>query len=269
MENFSGYWTGSFEGTNSGGLSFTITQSENALNGFAIVHEPAFGISHYSIIGEVGPPTQFQLSPIKQIQGLGYGTIHVNCGLVNDEILKGRWQSTTGTDGVFNARRYKDPTVDQTWKAEHKNVFISYRHTDKEFLDELKVHLRPLEKSQRLDVWADQRIMAGSNWKHEIESALQRAHVAILLISPDFLASDFIVDNELPVLLTKAEEKGVTILPLILRPCRFSRDPQLKIFQAVNPPDIPLASLPQWERDQYYDCVARRIEDLLGQARQL
>lgn len=267
MENFSGYWTGSFEGTNSGGLSFNISQKENTLSGFATIHEPAFGISQYTIIGEVGPPTQFQLSPMKQIQDLIYGVIHVNCGLANDELLKGKWQSTTGTNGAFNARRYKDPTLDQTWKAEHKNAFISYRHTDKEFLDELMVHLRPLEKSQRLDAWSDQRILAGANWKHEIESALQRAHVAVLLISPDFLASDFIVDNELPVLLTKAKEEGVTILPLILRPCRFSRDPHLKVFQAVNPPDIPLASLERWERDNHYDHVARQIEDLLGQER--
>ena len=95
VENFSGYWTGSFEGTNSGGLSFTINQKESALSGFATIHEPAFGISQYTIIGEVGPPTKFELSPMKQIQDLTYGVIQVNCSLVNDEILKGQWQSTS------------------------------------------------------------------------------------------------------------------------------------------------------------------------------
>jgi hypothetical protein len=265
VENFSGYWTGSFEGTNSGGLSFTISQDEKALSGFATTHEPAFGISEYTIIGEIGPPAKFQLLPTKQIQGLIYGVIHVNCTLVNNEMLNGRWQSTTGTNGAFTARRYKDPALDQTWKAEHKNVFISYRHTDKEYLDELTVHLRPLEKSQRLDIWSDQRIKAGAQWKHEIESALQRAHFAVLLVSSDYLASDFIVDNELPVLLTKAKEQGVRILPLILRPCRFSRDTHLNGFQAINSPDIPLTSLDRWERDKYYDRIAREIEDMLGE----
>lgn len=265
VENFSGYWTGSFEGTNFGGLSFTISQKEKTLGGFATIHEPAFGISQYTITGEVGLPTKFQLFPTQQIQDLVYGVIHVHCTLVNDEMLNGRWQSTTGTNGAFTARRYKDPALDKTWKAEHKNVFISYRHTDQEYLDELKVHLQPLVRSQRLDVWSDDRIKAGAQWKQEIESALHKAHVAVLLVSPDFLASAFIVDNELPVLLKKAKEKGVTILPLILRPCRFSRDPQLNVFQAVNPPDIPLASLTRWERDQHYDRIAMQIEDLLGQ----
>ncbi len=125
------------------------------------------------------------------------------------------------------------------------------------------MHLQPLVRSQQLDVWSDDRIKAGADWKHEIESALQRAHVAVLLISPDFLASDFIVDNELPVLLGKANAQGVAILPLILRPCRFTRDRQLKVFQAVNPPEIPLASLSRWERDKYYDNIAREIEDML------
>lgn len=267
MENFSGYWTGSFEGTNSGGLTFNIRQEEKTLSGFASIHEPAFGLSQYAIIGEAGPSTTFQLSPIRQIQDLIYGVITVSCSLVNDELITGRWQSTTGTNGAFNARRYKDPSLDQSWKAGHKNVFISYRRTDKEYLDEIKVHLRPLEKSQRLDVWSDDRIKAGAQWKQDIESALNRAHVAVLLISPDYLASDFIVDDELPILLKKAKDEGVTILPLILRPCRFSRDTHLNIFQAVNSPNTPLASLARWERDTHYDRVAREIEDLLGKER--
>ena len=267
VENFSGYWTGSFEGTNSGGLTFNIRQEEKTLSGFASIHEPAFGLSQYAIIGEAGPPTTFQLSPIRQIQDLTYGVITVSCSLVHDELITGRWQSTTGTNGAFTARRYKDPALDQTWKAEHKNVFISYRRTDKEYLDEIKVHLRPLEKSQRLDVWSDDRIKAGAQWRQDIESALNRAHVAVLLISPDYLASDFIVDNELPILLKKAKDEGVTILPLILRLCRFSRDTHLNIFQAINSPNTPLASLARWERDTHYDRVAREIEDLLGKER--
>ncbi len=134
MDDFSGYWTGSFEGTNSGGLSFTITQKEKALSGHATIHEPALGMSQYTIIGEAGPLTKFRLSPLQQMPNLTYGIIQVNCRLVDNETLMGQWESSTGTNGVFNAHRYRDPALDKTWKAKHKNVFISYRHTDLEYL---------------------------------------------------------------------------------------------------------------------------------------
>jgi hypothetical protein len=69
------------------------------------------------------------------------------------------------------------------------NVFVSYSHNDAEFLDRLLVHLKPLEKEGLLDLWVDTRLRAGDKWKKEIEKALQRATVAVLLVSADFLAS--------------------------------------------------------------------------------
>ena len=78
----------------------------------------------------------------------------------------------------------------------------------------------------------------------EIAEAMERASAAILLVSADFLASDFIVTNELPPLLKKARSEGTQILPLILSNCRFERDPELSAFQAVNDLGRPLASLP-------------------------
>jgi hypothetical protein len=84
------------------------------------------------------------------------------------------------------------------------NVFISYCHADREYLDRLLVHLKPLEKAGFIDLWVDTRLRAGDRWKSEIENALGRATVAVLLICADFLASDFITDNELPPLLRNA-----------------------------------------------------------------
>ncbi len=91
-------------------------------------------------------------------------------------------------------------------------VFISYSHEDKAYLDRLRVHLKPLERENLIDTWDDTQIKAGENWQKVIETALERAAIAILLISPDFLASDFIIDNELPPLLSAAANKGTCIL---------------------------------------------------------
>ena len=146
-------------------------------------------------------------------------------------------------------------------ERERRNkLFISYSHEDRYFLDRLLVHLKPLEKEGVIDLWVDSRLRAGDRWKKEIERALERANVAILLVSADFLASDFITDNELPPLLRSAEEKGTRIIPVILKPCRFARDPNLKHFQALNDPHSSLAAVSPAEQEAIYDQVAAEVE---------
>src|SRR5688500_7371659 len=98
-------------------------------------------------------------------------------------------------------------------------VFISYSHADKEWLERLKRHLKPLVREGRVDCWDDTHIRPGDDWKQEIRNALDAAQVAVLLISADFFASDFIDENELPSLLAAAQAKGVRILPVILSAC--------------------------------------------------
>ena len=74
-----------------------------------------------------------------------------------------------------------------------KKVFISYSRKDAKYKERLVTHLNVLEKQGLLDVWEDQRIAAGANWRAELDKALNEAHVAILLVSADFLTSEFIL----------------------------------------------------------------------------
>ena len=148
-------------------------------------------------------------------------------------------------------------------KESVNSVFISYSHRDSDFLERLMVHLKPLEKEGLIDLWVDTNLRAGDQWRSEIEQALARARVAVLLISADFLASDFIVDNELPPLLEKAESEGTRVIPLIVKPCRFARDKGLNMFQAVNNPDTPLVTLPESQQELIYDRVSELIESTI------
>ena len=101
--------------------------------------------------------------------------------------------------------------------------------------------------------------------RNEIEKALLTAKVAILLVSTDFLASEFIRTNELPPLLKAAENDGATILPLILKPCLFNLHKNLAEFQAVNSPKTSLSKLPDHEQDQILVDLATRIAELVNE----
>jgi hypothetical protein len=166
---------------------------------------------------------------------------------------------------LFNSALFealRRPEEDAASEPAQPEVFIGYSHADVEYLDRLRVHLRPLERAATIRSWSDRQIRPGSMWRDEIAEALERASIAILLISADFLSSDFIVTNELPPLLKRARSQGTTILPLILTNCRFERDEQLSEFQAVNDPRQPLSSLGAAEREVFFDRVAAQIEEL-------
>jgi hypothetical protein len=90
--------------------------------------------------------------------------------------------------------------------------------------------------------------------------------VAILLVSTDFLGSEFIRNNELPPLLKAAEGGGATILPLILKPCLFGMHKSLAEFQTVNVLTSPLSKLPENEQDEIFVDLAMRIAELVNEA---
>jgi len=146
---------------------------------------------------------------------------------------------------------------------EATKVFISYSHSDRNWLDRIRIHLKPLERSNKIDLWSDEKIKSGMDWKDEIENALAKARVALLLISADFLASDFIVEDELPHLLEKASQNETIILPLIVKPSRFLREPSLSKFQSVNNPEEPLIDMPESKREHVLVQLAETIESYL------
>src|SRR5689334_17933594 len=106
-------------------------------------------------------------------------------------------------------------------RTTNNNVFISYSHADRKWLDSLLRHLRPLTRDGYIQVFSDVSIRPGADWQREIQIALDSASVAVLLISANFLASDFIIDQELPRLLAGAASRGTIIMPVIVGPSLF------------------------------------------------
>src|SRR2546421_2051120 len=144
--------------------------------------------------------------------------------------------------------------------VQRTKVFISYSHQDKKWLERLQRHLKPLERDHGIEIWDDTKIQAGAEWRAEIETALQSAKVALLLVSADFLASEFITSDELPRLLAAADKEGAIVVPIIVSPCRFIHTASLSKFQAINPPSKPLIKLSTAERESLFVKSAEEIE---------
>jgi len=88
-------------------------------------------------------------------------------------------------------------------------VFISYSHEDTKWREDFEKHLKPYFRAGSIKSWSDQQISPGSEWLTQIKTALTNTKVAVLLVTSDFIASDFIHEYELGPLLNEAKQGGV------------------------------------------------------------
>jgi formylglycine-generating enzyme required for sulfatase activity len=149
-----------------------------------------------------------------------------------------------------------------------KQVFISYSHTDKKWRTALDTRLKPHLRGGSIVSWSDQQIAPGSQWFNEIQSALANSHVAVLLVSPDFLASDFIHEHELGPLLKEAERGGVTILWVPIYASAYKQT-ALEKYQAVLEPNKPLGSLSKAKREEAWVTICEEIQTAVNKPRRL
>jgi TPR repeat protein len=138
-------------------------------------------------------------------------------------------------------------------------VFISYSHKDRDWLEKLQIVLKPLIRKGIISIWDDTQIQAGDQWRNQIAEALGNARVAVLLVSPDFLASDFIADHELPPMLRAAQDQGLRILWVLIRDCLFS-ETEIADYQAAHDLIRPLAMLTSAEVDTALVGIAKKIK---------
>lgn len=135
-------------------------------------------------------------------------------------------------------------------------LFYSYSHKDETLRDELETHLALLKRQGVICGWHNRRITAGTEWAHQIDEHLNSARVILLLISADFLASDYCYDVEMKRALERHEAGEARVIPVILRPVDWRGDPFGKL-QALPKDAKPVIS---WaDRDEAFTDVARGI----------
>ena len=137
-----------------------------------------------------------------------------------------------------------------------KELFYSYSHRDAELREELERHLSILKRSGLVHVWFDRAIDAGTEWAGQIDEHLAKADIILLLISADFLASDYCYDVEMKRALERHQAGAAVVIPIILRPVDWSGAPFAKL-QCLPSHAVPVTS---WaNRDEAFRDVAEGI----------
>jgi hypothetical protein len=162
-------------------------------------------------------------------------------------------------------------------------VFISYAQADnqspdpqKRWLDRFVEFLKPLVRQEDFSLCSDQEIGIGENLHERIQAHIDDAKAAVLLVSPAFLASDYITNSELPIILKNAADRGVRIFPILISPSLFTRakykypDPKtgpqeftLASIQAANAPSKTMVELTEGEQNRVLLEVAEQLAELL------
>lgn len=167
--------------------------------------------------------------------------------------------TNVGISSLIDDITHSSKSQSDSQPAIRDQVFIGYSHQDSSLFNELKIWLKPLECNGKLKVWNDTKIKPGDRWRQTIERALAVAKVAVLLVSPNFIASDFIANNELPPLLNAAERDGLTVIWI---PISFSpyKDTALEKYQAAHTPKSPLDTLEKPMRNKAWSEIYEKIQ---------
>lgn len=131
------------------------------------------------------------------------------------------------------------------------DLFYSYSHKDEKLRDELAVHLTMLQRQGIISTWHDRNISAGSEWAKEIDKNLNSAQIILLLVSANFLASDYCYSIEMQRAIERHEAGEACVIPIILRPVDWSGAPFGKL-QALPKNARPVT---EWKAKAFVDIV--------------
>ena len=142
-------------------------------------------------------------------------------------------------------------------------IFFSYSHKDEGLRDELETHLKLLQRQSVISTWHDRKILPGGEWDSEIDRNLETARIILLLISADFIASDYCWGKEVKLALERHRAKDATVVPIILRSCDWQSAPFAKL-QGLPREMKPVTA---WaDRDAAWTDVARGIRAIVERA---
>lgn len=141
---------------------------------------------------------------------------------------------------------------------ERESIFVSYSHKDQRSFEEFRTMLAPAVRKDKIELWSDTQIETGALWKEDIAKQLATASIAVLLVSPAFLASDFIAKQELPPLLKRAKDDGLLIFWVYISACLYEQT-EIEDYQAAHDVSRPLNKLTKPQRQQAWSEICSRL----------
>ena len=141
-------------------------------------------------------------------------------------------------------------------------IFFCYAHEDEPLLNKLKTHLRPLQRTGLVDVWHDRDISAGSEWEQEIKEQLNAAQIILLLISPDFMNSDYCYGVEMQRALERHDSEEACVIPIILRYVYWRGEPLGKLH-ALPTDGKPVKSQNWYDLDEAFFDITEGIRKVV------
>ena len=143
-------------------------------------------------------------------------------------------------------------------------VFFSYTHADQKLRDKLANQLSALQNEGVIQQWHDRKILAGANWSDEINAHLNNAQIILLLVSADFIASDYCYKKETARALERHNNGEAQVIPIILRPCDWTHLP-IGQLQALPTDAKPVTS---WSnQDKAFLNIAKCIRKIVAKLR--
>jgi len=134
-------------------------------------------------------------------------------------------------------------------------IFFCYAREDEALLKKLKTHLRPLQRQGLIEVWYDRDISAGAEWEQEIKEHLDTAQIILLLVSPDFMDSEYCYSIEMKRALERHANGEAKVIPIIFRPVYWHGEPLGKL-NALPTDGKPVTSQDWRDQDSaFYDIT--------------
>ncbi|MGB7249841.1 MAG: COR domain-containing protein, partial [Phormidesmis sp.] len=151
-------------------------------------------------------------------------------------------------------------TFDLDRRTDALRLFYSYSHKDELLRDQLETHLKILERQNLILPWSDRRILGGENWAAEIDDNLKRADIILLLVSADFIASDYCYEVEMTQAIERHHAGQATVIPIALRPADWSGTP----FKSLQGFPTDMKAVTSWsDRDAAWLNVENGIKRTL------
>jgi hypothetical protein len=144
-------------------------------------------------------------------------------------------------------------------------VFFSYSHEDEELRNRLEKHLALLKRQNLIEAWHDRRILAGSELDNSIAANLEAADIILLLVSADFLASEYCYSKEMQRAMERHQAGSAVVIPVILKPCDWHSAPFGKVM--ATPRDGKAVTTWANVEEALADVslhIRRRVEDMHG-----